>query len=223
MTDNPDDYRAVSRNSKSYNLEDVFKNMTREGSTVTTAEAMAVFEEITRGIIGMLEEGHAINTPLFNISSSITGVFEEEEDRFDPNRHQVQINLNSGVRLKDLSNTITPERVEGSSPVPTLKYLQDNISGTQNELLTPGGGARIRGARLKYDHEDSQQGIFFIHTGDQTEHRVDFEPLRNMPQDLIFTLPDLPAGEYEMEVRCVLKSTSDIRTGSLPDLLTVEP
>lgn len=222
MTDNPDDYRAVSRNSKSYNLEDVFKNMTREGSTVTTAEAMAVFEEITRGIIGILEEGHAINTPLFNISSSVTGVFEGEEDRFDSNRHNVQINLNSGVRLKNLTDTIRPELVEGSIPIPTLKYLQDNVSGTQNELLTPGGGARIKGSRLKYDQEDPQQGIFFIHSGDQTEHRVDLEPLRNKPQDLIFTLPDLPAGEYELEVRNTLKNTSNIRTGSLPDLLTVE-
>ena len=96
MTSDPDDYMAVSSNSDSYTMEDVYKQMTREGSTVTKAEALAVFEEITQAIAGILEEGHSIVTPLVNITSSVSGVFESEDDRFDPSRHEVRLNIGTG-------------------------------------------------------------------------------------------------------------------------------
>lgn len=222
ITDNPNDYRAVSRNSNSYTIEDVYKQMTREGSTVTKAEALAVFEEITQAISTILQDGHSVVTPLVNISSSVTGVFDEEDDQFDSDRHKVQLNINSGLRLKNLPGSIEPTRIEGSEPAPDIKYLHDNVSGTRSELLTPEGGARIKGSLLKFDEEDSQQGIFFINTEDATEHRVERLPLRNMPKELIFTLPDLPAGEYRLEVRSILSGTSNMRSGILSTPLVVE-
>jgi len=222
ITDNPNDYRAVSSNSNTYTIEDVYKQMTREGSTVTKAEALAVFEEITQAISTILEEGHSVVTPLVNISSSVTGVFDEEEDQFDSDRHKVQLNINSGLRLKGLPASIQPTRVEGTEPAPDIKYLHDNVSETRSELLTPEGGARIKGSQLKFDEEDDRQGIFFIDTQDGTEHRVERSPLRNMPKELIFTLPDLPEGEYRLEVRSILNNTSTIRSGILSSPLTVE-
>ena len=222
ITDNPNDYRAVSSNSNSYTIEDVYKQMTREGSTVTKAEALAVFEEITQAITSILEEGHSVVTPLVNISSSVTGVFDDEEAAFDSDRHQVQLNINSGLRLRSLPDSIQPIRIEGTEPAPSIKYLYDNVSETRSDLLTPEGGARIKGSLLKFDEEDDQQGIFFINTQDGTEHEVERALLRNMPKELIFTLPDLPAGDYRLEVRSKLKGTSNIRTGMLSTPLTVE-
>lgn len=222
ITDNPNDYRAVSRNASSYTIEDVYKQMTREGSTVTKAEALAVFEEITQAITSILQDGHSVVTPLVNISSSVTGVFDTEEDQFDSDRHQVQLNLNSGLRLKNLPASIQPNRIEGSEPAPDIKYLHDNVSGTRSELLTPGGGARIKGSLLKFDEEDDQQGIFFVNTQDGTEQRVERALLRNMPKELIFTIPNLAAGEYRLEVRSILNNMSTIRSGILSNPLTVE-
>ncbi len=222
ITDNPNDYRAVSSNSNTYTIEDIYKQMTREGSTVTKAEALAVFEEITQAITSIVQEGHSVVTPLVNISSSVTGVFDEEEEPFDSNRHKVQLNINSGLRLRSLPASIQPVRIEGSQPAPDIKYLYDNVSETRSELLTPQNGARIKGSLLKFDEEDSQQGIFFINTQDATEHRVERSLLRNKPGELIFTIPDLPAGEYRLEVRSILSGTSTIRSGILSSPLTVE-
>lgn len=223
ITDNPDDYRAVSRNSKSYTLEDVFKNMTREGSTITTAEAMATFEEITRGITEFLKEGHTVITPLVNLSSSVTGIFKKEDELFDPNRHGVRLNINSGIRLRDIPASIRPTLVQRVKASPAIYYLYDNASETRNKFITTGGGARIKGDLLKYEDEDPEQGIFFINTGDQTEHRVERSPLRNMPKELIFMLPDLPEGEYRLEVRSIPYGASTLRSGRLADPVTVAP
>lgn len=221
MTTDPDDFMAVSSNSNSYSIEDVYKQMTREGSTITKAEALAVFEEITQAIVGILEEGHSIVTPLVNITSGVSGVFESEEDRFDSSRHKVRLNISAGKRLREINGSISP--VIGSSGIrkPTLTRFYDNASETQNELITPEGGARLKGSFLKFDEEDDDQGIFFIDLSDNTEHRVDKPLLRNKPGELIFILPDLPAGDYRLEVRSIIPYTTTIRTGRLTDELTV--
>lgn len=57
-------------------LEDVFELMTREGSTITKAEALASFEEISRGILKLVSQGKSVSTPLVNISSVVSGVFK---------------------------------------------------------------------------------------------------------------------------------------------------
>lgn len=221
MTADPDDYMAVSSNSNSYSIEDIYKQMTRQGSTVTQAEALAVFEEITRAIVGIIEEGHSVVTPLVNITSSVSGVFESEEDRFDPSRHKVRLNISAGRRLRELDGDISPEVGSSALRQPTLSRFYDNGSETENELLTPNGGARIKGSLLKFDEEEEDQGIFFIELSDNTEHRVDKPLLRNKPGELIFILPDLPAGDYRLEVRSILTNTTNLRKGALTEELTV--
>jgi hypothetical protein len=79
ITPDPDDYMAVSINPESYSLEDIFDHMTREGSTITKAEALAGFEEVTQGILNLVEQGHSVNTPLVNISLGINGVFNGDD------------------------------------------------------------------------------------------------------------------------------------------------
>lgn len=223
ITPNPDDYLAVSSNSESYTLEDVFRRMTREGSTITTAEALAVFEEITRTIAGIVEEGSSVTTPLVNIRSTVGGVFRSGNDTFDPRRHRVRIHVAPGRRLQKIDGNIPTRKVEVRErrPAPVLYY--DNSSDTRNEAITPGRGARIRGSLLKFDESDPGQGIFFIHLDSGEEIRVEAPMLKNKPAELIFLNPDLGTGSYRLEVRSGLnRSTSDeIRAGALPDELTV--
>lgn len=221
MTSDPDDYMAVSSNSNTYTIEDIYDQMTREGSTITKAEALAVFEEITQAIAGILEEGHSVVTPLVNITSSVSGVFESEDDRFDPSRHQVRLNIGTGKRLRELNGSISPVVGTAGLRQPSLARFYDNSSETQNELITPNGGGRIKGSLLKFDEEDADQGIFFIDQSDNTEHRVDQPLLRNKPGELIFILPDLPAGTYRLEVRSMLTNTTTLRKGALSQELTV--
>lgn len=45
--------------------------------------------------------------------------------------------------------------------------------------------------------------------------------LRNKPGELIFLNPDLPTGTYRLEVRTIPKNSTEVRTGTLADELTV--
>lgn len=216
-----DDYMAVSQSPESYSIEDVFDYMTREGSTVTKAEALAGFEEVTKGIINLVEEGNSVVTPLVNISPGISGVFDGEDDRYDPERHEININISPGLRLRDTALNIDTEKVAPRERVPELAHYHDNSTGEQDQTITPNSGARITGALLKFDEEDDNQGVFFVNVDDGSETRVDKKMLHNMPSKLIFNNPDLPAGTYRLEVRSIIDGTTEVRTGTLTDELTV--
>ncbi len=221
ITPDPDDYMAVSINPQTYTLEDVLDYMTREGSTITTAEALANFEEITRGIRSLVFQGHNVNTPLVNFSPGMSGVFNGEDDRFDPSRHSTKINTNPGVRMRPQNGEIDVEKIAPRQQLPVVRRYHDNASETQDEMITPVMGARITGSYLKFDEEDPNQGIFFINTADHTETRVETRMLRNKPGELIFSNPELAAGTYKLEVRTIIHSTTSIRTGTLLPELTV--
>jgi hypothetical protein len=214
LTDNPNDHRAMVRHDKSLSKEDIIDIMISRGSTITKADALATLENYEAAIEHALSQGYRINTPLMNISLSISGIFRNHEDYFNPGRHQLHINCNCGLRLKNLPKKLRLKKVNGYIPRPRISRLMDVDSETKNELLTPGKIAIVRGYRLQTDPEDEQQGVFFVGPG-RTEIRVN-KLIRNMPKELIFTIPDnLTANSYSLEIRAIMHSSSEIRVGRL--------
>lgn len=213
---------AVGVNRQRYTIDDVYDHMTRQGSTLTKAEALAAFEEVTQGIINIVRQGNTVVTPLVNIMPSISGVFDSEEDTFDASRHEVTLSISPGIRLRDVPPDIATQKVKARERKPDLANYYDKGSATKDDAVTPGKGARISGSLLKFDETDATQGIFFVNTDGSAEARVDDESiLRNKPSELIFVNPSLPAGTYRLEVRSLLNGNSDIRTGILSDRVTV--
>lgn len=222
LTTNGNDFMAVGVNRQRYTIEDVYDHMTRQGSTLTKAEALAAFEEVTQGIINIVQQGNSVVTPLVNIMPSISGVFESDEDSFDERRHEVTLSISPGIRLRDVPPTIPTQKVRARVRKPELSHYHDMISGTQDDQVTPDAGARINGELLKFDEGDANQGIFFINTDDGSETQVDASRiLRNMPSELLFNNPSLASGTYRLEVRTILNGSTDLRVGILIDELTV--
>lgn len=216
-----DDFMAVSVNRERYTIEDIYDYMTRQGSTLTKAEALAAFEEVMQGIVNIVEQGNSVVTPLVNIMPSISGVFDSEDDRFDVNRHKVGLSITPGIRLRETTTVINPQKVNARQRLPEPGQYLDNASDAENDTVTPLGGARIGGTLLKFDESDSGQGVFFVNTADGTENRADTPILRNKPSELIFMNPDLPAGSYRLEVRSIFDGSTEIRSGNLGATLTV--
>lgn len=220
LTENPDDYMAMPQGNDSVDQGDIIDVMIARGSTVTKAEALSGKEEEASAIEAALKRGQSVNTPLVNISLSISGVFESDEDRFDPTRHRVKVNVAPGTRLKAIASEIEVEYVSPQKTLPELRKFIDFVSDTTNTTLTPGGGGRLQGSSLKVDKDDPKQGVFFVAT-DGTATRVT-QLMRNKPSELIFMIPNnLPAGAYTVEVRTVFSENGDIRTGRLNDSLSV--
>ena len=213
LTDDPSDYMAVVQLQASKSQEDVIDLMIGRGSTVTKAEALSVLEEYAAAIEQLLREGQALNTPLFNLSPTIKGVFTSEDESYNAATHTVKINVTPGKRLKQVANEIEVQRVAGVSPQPDLLYVDDLGSGTRSEQLTPGNIARLKGSRLKFDPTDPLQGIFLVSEAN-AETRISTVS-RNKPAQLDFLVPAVAPGLYKLVVRTLLKNTKTIRSGTL--------
>lgn len=207
--------RAVCTGRKGVGLEAVFKEMTRQGSTITRAEALAAFEEMNRAILSLLMQGYNVNTPLIHISCSIGGVFSSDEDNFDRKRHQVRIRLKPGKRLTGITASVKPRKVAPVKRGPRPGSITDLSTGQKNSVLTPGRTARLTGEHLKINADHPGEGLFFINLDQPDEPELTTELIRNTPKELLFEVPELISGcRYRLEVRNTPRFAGEMVTGS---------
>ena len=78
----------------------------------------------------------------------------------------------------------------------------------------------MTGHRLKVDAADTQQGVFFVAAGGGRDIRAAMM-MRNKPADLMFMVPALASGDYEIEVRTVTTQDGVVRRGRLRHVVSV--
>ena len=158
--------------------------MISKGSSVTKAEALSVIEEYEYAIEEAVKNGNNVNTKLFKLQASITGIFSGKDDTFDPSRHKIRLKLKPGSRLIKAINDIRLRKIEIKLPQPVLRQFVDLKTKTKNESFTAGQIVSIHGSLLKFDESDLEQGIFFIDEN-SVETRVT-NMMKNKPSELIF-------------------------------------
>ena len=224
LTPEPNDYMAQVTDSQSYNLEKIIDKMIERGSTLTKADITATMQIYTETICSLLEEGFQINTPLINTSMSISGVFDGATDSFDSSRHNVNINITPGTKLKETLSKVKTQKVEAASTDPFITEVKDIVSGKVNESLTKGGILQAVGARLKFDNSDEAQGVFLVpETGSAVRCGVVAE---NKPARVMAMIPaDITAGTYYLEIRSKMdssgKATKNLKVGRFNKALTI--
>lgn len=152
----------------------------------------------------------------------MAGVFTDRHDRFDRNRHGINLKAKAGVEIQKVADLIVLEKITGNKPAPLIDSFFDKGSQTTDERLTPGKMARLSGLNLKFDETDPQQGIFLIQRDNKKETQMPVgDVLDNTGGTLTFQVPDkLLKGTYTVEVRSTMKGKT-LRTGQYQDTLAV--
>jgi hypothetical protein len=212
-------YRALVKQRRKYTLGQVIARVVRRGPSLTDAAVLGILELFMEEVTKILEEGGSVTTPLFKAQCSIAGKFTGPEDYFLQNRHQVKVNLSPGILLKEMASQARPHKTDGHLPRPLVEVFSDMGSGNNNSALTPGGPAFIKGARLQFDADDPEQGIFFEDGARQLFKAT--QVLRNVYSQLVLMVPsNLPGGTYRLLVNSKLK-TKQLRSGELGHRLVV--
>jgi len=214
LTPDPTDFRASVQPGKSVTEKELIEMIVMHNTGITESVARKVIAEYMLALRFFLGKGRSVNTPLLNSSYSISGVFTDEEDAFDPSRHQLNLNFAPGLGVKDVVEAVSTEKVEATVSQPKLSSYFDTESGSKNEALTPNDMGRINGKRLSFDETDPAQGVFFVNDKNKDFKVAKFGEHR--PSKLIFKVPALPAGVYTVEVR---KAGGQV--GKLNEVLTV--
>ena len=221
LTADPNDLRAQVRNPTTATIEDIADSIVRPGSTVTKAEFLAMWEELCAEVVRRALRGENVVTALFTVRATLTGVWVNAQDSFDPARHHGRLRLGAGVLLRraEAELRFVLERLLDRS-VPMLDQLEDFTSEAVNTTLTKGGIVRLTGSKLKFDLSDPDQGLYLVKsTGTAT--RVE-KVMTNKPGELLFKVPaTLGAGTYRLEVRTKHKNSTQLKTAALSADLTV--
>lgn len=220
LTNEANQYRAVTKISGSQDLDGIIDQMMLQGSTVTEADIRAVLTEAVRAATNMLTNGQRVNFGgLVQLWPGIAGKFTGKNDNFDGSRHQLSVYATPGREMTEaFRQKASPEKVLSVKPGPVLFDFIDNATGDVNGAITPGQIGSIVGSRLKYDITQADEGIFFINATDQTEHKVS-RVQRNKPSELVFLIPsDIPpVAEFRVEVRARLPRTDGLRIGQMEE------
>ena len=203
LTSDPDDYTARPANAKSYSQDAIIDLVAAESTTVSKTDLLAVLNSYTEHIKSIVASGCMVNTPLFTTSFSISGVFKGADDSFDSARHALRLNIQPGSALREAVTSVTLEKARGTETTPWIQSVQDRLSddAAANFEITAGSMIQLKGARVKYDDTDSEQGVFLIGTKTSEAVRMG-KAVLNKPAMVIVQVPaDLSAGEYELEVR----------------------
>ncbi|MDE6350451.1 MAG: DUF4469 domain-containing protein [Treponemataceae bacterium] len=225
LTADPDDCMAQVQDVRSYSQDEVIDLMMRRGTTLTKADVAAVLQVYTEVIGELTADGSAVNTPLFNTSFSVGGVFSSMSDSFDKTRHTVSVNVNAGTALREAVKSVKTEKTEGSNTDPYITEAADVVSGAVNGTLTAGGILRLTGSRLKFDAADGAQGVFLVPEsgGEAVRCGVVAE---NKPARVMVMIPaDIASGTYYAEVRTKIvegnKSGKAMKVGRFGRALSV--
>lgn len=219
LTPDPSDYRAQVEMSRSFTMSDVVTEMLKRGTSMTPTDVNAVLNLFHQVIGDLITDGYAINLPLCNGQVSISGVFTGPDDSFDSNRHVLKYNLNPGLLIRDAAKKIKTEKTDPADKLPYIEQYLDVLSQTTDDVLTSKGIGEIQGSRVGFDAADPEQGIWFVAT-DGTETKVATMAM-NKPSKLIFMVPELAAGEYELLLKVRYYNGKMLRKVVHRKLLTV--
>ena len=207
LTTAPNDFTAQTVNVRSFGMSEIVKRIMARNPGLSEAQINAALEEFIKEACIIIEDGGAINTPLFNTQPSIAGVFHGAADMFDARRHRIRTNLSVGTAMRRATASIRTQKVQTTEPAPYILEVHDVLSDTVNEQITPGGVLQIWGGRLRIVSENLDNGVFMIDdTGNAIKMPVVIE---NKPSRLIVMMPtDMPAGTYTLEVRTSFVNSS---------------
>ena len=146
-----------------YDQDRVIEEMLLSGTTITRADATAVFDEFYSVIERAVANGHTVNLPIVNFKAGVGGVFDGKADFFERGRHKKSVNVRAGVRIKKAVENAEMVKVFRPVVQPILiEYTDYNSNNSIDSILTAGGIGQVIGKKLKFDPGNPEEGIFFI-------------------------------------------------------------
>ena len=203
-----------------HDVESITDEMLRRGSTISKSDIAAVLITFFEVVTDEVTEGNHVNLPIANIKPSITGIFHNANDTFDPERHTIKASLTPGDFLRKKVRTAALHKISHLSPQPMLTQFTDSSTQAIDSILTPGSIGMINGSELDFNADNPEEGIFFI-TDENTALRVTVIATL-YPKQLVFSIPaSLSVGHYRLEVRKGYGESAVIRHGRLDRTLYI--
>ncbi len=196
------------------------KRIAASGTTVSKADVLAVLHNLGEVIVDEVMHGMAVDIPgLGSIHLHANGVMDKDGNDISPKGRRFRMKMTFKKSLRSM--VVSPENIsvtliDFKAKTPVLTRFEDGLSGTTNDLLTPGGIAGIRGKHLRIHPNMGDEGIWLIPQESGEAVRVTGF-LDNKPSRLSFLVPaEVQAGQsYRVEVRTRIHRSKKLAIGTL--------
>ena len=118
VTPDPNDQSAHVVTNDNLTIADLAAELVKRGTCTSKAQGSAVISDLFELIAEEVADGYAVNTPLFTARPGINGVFTDPTDTFDPARHTIVGNLQSGPLLREKLAAASPQKITKANPPP---------------------------------------------------------------------------------------------------------
>lgn len=219
LTERPDDYKAVVRNPRNVEIQDVIKQITKPGSILKETECNAVINDFLSALCQNMSEGIGFTSEYFNIAPTVAGVFDSDSEAFNAKKHSKNVSLAAGPRLREAVVNMKVERVESSELAPVVKSVLDIKTQSLNQNISRGSLIEIKGEYLKVEGENA--GVFLIAAGTGPEILINQLHI-NEPKRIMCLIPEtVKPGNYYLEIRSHVRGAKNLRSGNFNKALTL--
>ena len=195
-------YLARTSVNNVYNIRAVCESACRNASRGANPDAMeyfvkTFFEEMTY----LIENGEKINTGYFSAQANVKGVFDSPRDRFDDERHKVEVAFSTGAIIRRRAKGLKAEVFSVDNSKLRIRTVIDAQTKEHVEKLIANRLLVLKGEKLKIVGDDPSVGIYLVHTESGQETHLPATALyENTNATLMFFVPDLQPGTYELKV-----------------------
>ena len=165
-------------------------------------ETIAYLHQIIRkSDANLLSWGYTINCDYYSLRPFIKGSFNSHYDKFDPQRHELNINILPSNELRKMlaeANVLVYNENTNSfviNKIINMRTKEETTDMYENDVL------RIKGTKIKIVGDDPNLGLHFKHIDTEKVFSIQaYELIENHNNKLMFIVPPLPAGAYEVSI-----------------------
>ena len=165
LTAEPGDFTAKPVITGTYRDEDVADDIVRERTEYRKETIVNILQLADQKRVEAIAGG--VGQYLLNLS----GVFDGEAPKFDPEKNKVGVTFTPGKALLDALKEVT-FNLNKATTGPVINQVTDVRTGSVNGQITPGKNLIITGANLLVKGDNPANGIYF------TNDEPDAEPVK---------------------------------------------
>lgn len=149
----------------------------------------------------LIESGNKINTGYFMAQANVKGSFNSLSDKYDPQRHSVDISFWPGALSRGRASKMKAEIQDVGSLNFGIWRITDVQTGLEVRKLVMNRVIIISGEKIKITGDDPKAGLYLINTESGNEIHFSASDLyKNGNAKIMFIVPELLPGNYQLKI-----------------------
>lgn len=225
LTPEPGDYTAKPVITGTYHNTDIAADIVAERTEYRQETIENILALADKKKVQAIANGKSLVDGVGQWLLNLSGSFEGESPRFDPEKHRVGVTFTPGKALLEAMKEIT-FNLNMATTGPVINQVTDVRTQSVNGQITPGKNIVISGTIILVKGSDPSVGIYF------TKDEADAQPVkveyfsRSTNTEQIVEVPDsLADGQYYLSITTQAGANYQLlktpRTYRFPILLTV--